>query len=201
MDREVRELKETFEGLRIPEAHIAAWSYGAETALGFAVRHPKMVRSLALIEPPAIWVLQSRGPLSAEMVRSQEKLRSMGPGPISEDQLAWFAHFAGFVPPGVDPRKVPPWPSWMEHRQSLRTQDAAYRHEGEMGRVPAFPRPVLLFKGEGSSDFLNEIIGILGEEFPKGTVQKLPGGHALHVISMERFMEIYLDFVSRAKES
>ncbi len=198
VDSEVEALAESLATLEVAEAHVAAWSYGAETALSYAVRHPERIRSLTLIEPPAIWVLRSRGPLKPDLVEAQVKLRTMGPGPISEDQLAWFAHFAGFVPPDMDPRKMPQWPSWVEHRQSLRTRDAAYRHGEDMSKVKAFTKPVLLFKGEGSSDFLNRVIDVLGEEFPRATVKQLPGGHALHVVSMDRFMETFVDFLGRA---
>ncbi len=198
VDSEVDALAEALGTLQVEEAHLAAWSYGAETALSYAVRHPERIRTLTLIEPPAIWVLRSRGPLTPGLVESQVMLRTMGPGPISEEQLVWFTHFAGFVPPEVDPRKLPQWPSWAEHRQSLRTRDATYRHGEDMSKVHAFTKPVLLFKGEGSSGFLNRIIDVLGEEFPHATVRQLPGGHALHVASIDRFLETFVDFLGRA---
>ena len=53
----------------------------------------------------------------------------------------------------------------------------------------------MLFKGEGSFLFLNQIIDILGEEFPNARVETLPGGHALQMFSMERFMKILTAFL------
>jgi pimeloyl-ACP methyl ester carboxylesterase len=198
VDMETEALVRALENNGIESADFVAWSFGALVTLNFALNNPERVNSLTLIEPPAIWVLESRGPLSPEMLAEQKRIQSLGPGDVSEDQLAWFTHFAGFVPGEVDPRKLPTWPVWVEHRQSLRTGDVAYRHSDDIERVRGFDRPVLLFKGEGSSAFLNEIIDILGEEFPDARVVSLPGGHALQVISMDRFMEILRGFLSEA---
>jgi pimeloyl-ACP methyl ester carboxylesterase len=194
---EVSALEAALDGIELEKADFAAWSFGAMTTLSFAIHNPGRVRSLTLIEPPAIWVLRSRGPLSDEMLAQQKQLQSLGPGDVSEEQLAWFTHFAGFVPPEVDSSKLPTWPAWVEHRQSLRNGDAAYRHEDDIELVREFDRPVLLFKGEGSSAFLNQVIDILGEEFPEATVVSLPGGHALHIISMDSFMETLEGFLMR----
>ena len=38
--------------LKLPSAHLVGTSYGALTALALAVKHPEMVRSLVLAEPP-----------------------------------------------------------------------------------------------------------------------------------------------------
>lgn len=40
---------------------IVAWSFGAFTSLDFALDHPDRIRTLTLIEPPAIWVLHVTG--------------------------------------------------------------------------------------------------------------------------------------------
>jgi pimeloyl-ACP methyl ester carboxylesterase len=49
--------------LGLPSAHLVGTSYGAFTALAFAVKHPEMVRSLVLAEPPVNqWVTgEARG--------------------------------------------------------------------------------------------------------------------------------------------
>jgi pimeloyl-ACP methyl ester carboxylesterase len=178
----------------VERADVAAWSYGAEIALDYALNNPERVRTLALIEPPALWVLRSVGNVPPDMIEQQKELSGLGPGAISEEQLVWFTHFAGFVPPGVDPRTIPPWPVWSEHRQSLRIQDAPLRHEDRIERVRNFRQPVLLFKGSGSALFLHRIVEVLGREFPDARVEELPGGHGLHIASMDRFLELLGDF-------
>lgn len=196
---ESRALRHTLDGMGIERADFAGWSYGAEALLDFALDHPDRVRSMTLIEPPAFWVLRSRGPLSADALEFQKATRSFGPGEVSEAQLAQFAHFAGFVPRGTPPQEMPQWPLWVQHRQSLRTGDAAFRHNDDISRVRRFDRPVLLFKGEGSPSYLREIIDVLGEELTNGRVEELPGAHALHISSMDRFMHIFGTFLTQAR--
>jgi hypothetical protein len=131
------------------------------------------------------------------MEEQQGRLKAMWRVEVSEEQLAWFSHFAGFVPPDVDPRTVPQWPGWLAHRQSLAHGDAAYIHEDSIEKVRNFRTPVLLFKSRDSSAFLVRIIDILGEEFPRAAVHDLPGGHALHVVSTEDFFRLFLPFLAR----
>jgi pimeloyl-ACP methyl ester carboxylesterase len=197
VDFETAALTQSLDQLRIVKADFVAWSYGAEISLNFALNNPNRVRTLTLIEPPAIWVLRSRGPLSEQMLQDQKQIQSLGPDDVSESQLEWFTHFAGFVPLSVDPRTLPTWPVWVKHRRSLRTGDVAFRHEDSIQRVRDFNKPVLLFKGEGSSGFLHEIIDILGEEFPNAQVKTLPGGHAPQVVSIEGFVRILTTFLAQ----
>jgi pimeloyl-ACP methyl ester carboxylesterase len=153
------------------------------------------VKSLTLIEPAAKWVLGSRGTLPNEFIEEWRSFQSLGPENVTESQLEWFTHAAGLIPPDVDPKELPPWPVWMEHRQSLRFGDAPYQHEDSIDRVRNFRKPVLLFKGEGSAKFDQKVLDILGEEFPHAQVETLPGGHALHIVSMKEFMEIFTSFI------
>lgn len=196
LETESHALSRTLEAIDIARADFAGWSYGAETLLDFALDHPDRVRTLTMIEPPAFWVLRSRGPLSPAAIEFQRATRTFGPGDVSEEQLARFAHFAGFVPPDVAPQSVPPWPVWVQHRQSLRNGDAAFRHDDTFERVRRFRRPVLLFKGTGSPDYLRGIVDILGQEFPAVRVHELPGAHALHIVSMPAFLEIFERFLN-----
>jgi pimeloyl-ACP methyl ester carboxylesterase len=192
---ESQALRRTPDERGVDRADFSGWSYGAEVLLDFALDNPDRVRTLTLIEPPAFWVLRSRGPLRANALEFQRTAASFGPGEVTEEQLVQFAHFAGFVPPGVDPRSLPPWPMWSQHRQSLRNGDIAFRHDDDIRRVRAFWKPVLLFKGEGSPDYLRAIIDTLGEEFPSARVRELPGAHALPLISIDRFLGMLTGFV------
>ncbi|MDR7481858.1 MAG: alpha/beta hydrolase [Armatimonadota bacterium] len=185
----------TLDRLGIARADFAGWSYGAEVLLDFALDHPGRVRSLVLIEPPAFWVLRARGRLEGALGTGarafQQVLRRFGPGDVSEEQLAQFLCLAGIVPPDADPRAAPQWPLWTQHRQSLRTGDAAFRHDDDLARVRVFPHPVLLFKGLGSPDYLRAIVDVLGDEFPYAVVHELPGAHVLHLVAMQEFLGLF----------
>jgi pimeloyl-ACP methyl ester carboxylesterase len=197
VETEVAALGAAMDAEGIADAHFAAWSFGALTTLSYAVRNPGRVRTLTLIEPPAIWILKGKGAFTGRLAEDQKLLRALGPGDVSESQLAWFSHFAGFVPDAVDPRTLPQWPSWMQHRQSLRNGDAVYRHQEEIASVRSFQKPVLLFKSADSSDWLQSIIDDLSREFPRASMHDLPGGHALHLVSGDRFLPIFREFLQR----
>ncbi len=201
IDYEVEALGNALDNLGLEQVDLAAWSYGAATSLSYAIRNPHRIKSLTLIEPPAMWVLRTRGPLSSQLLEEQKYIQTLATDDVSEEQLVWFSHFAGFVPPNVDPRSLPTWPSWFKHRQSLRNGDAVYRHNDDINLVRAFSKPVLLFKGEGSAPFLHQIIDILAEEFPNAHVETLPGGHALHILSMPAFMDIFSHFLQETKKA
>lgn len=192
-------LRNTLDHLDVHTADFAGWSYGALTSLRFALDHPDRVRSLTLIEPPAFWVLRSRSPLGDEAQAEQRLFESFGPGAISEKQLEDFIHLVGLIPPDGNAREMPQWPLWAEHRQSLRTAHVPYLLEDDIARLRTFDKPVLLLKGEGSQEFLHNIIDILGEELPNARVETLPGGHAAHIVSMEPFMLMLREFLEDAR--
>lgn len=192
---ESRALHAAMDKLGIAQADFSGWSYGGLVLLDFALDNPGRVRSLTLIEPPAFWVLASRGDLSEEAEEFRRLTQSFDSENVTEEQLARFAHFAGFVPPNVAPQSMPQWSFWMQYRQSLRTGDVPFRHRDDIRRVRAFDKPVLLFKGIGSPGYLREIIDVLGQDFPHARVEDLPGAHALPIVSIDRYLEIFMAFI------
>lgn len=191
---ESRALAEALEGLSLAPFHLVGWSFGAEVSLDYALNHPERIRTLTLIEPPAIWVQRAKGPLPQAVLDEQKTIAKLGPKDVGEDQLAWFTHFAGFVPKNVDPRTLPQWPAWVKHRQSLRTGDVAFRHEDSAERLRGFARPTLLVKGTGSAPFLHDIINTLAEMLPMNRVVELPGGHAPQLVAKDDFLKILAEF-------
>lgn len=168
-----------------------AWSYGGFITLDYALAHPERVRTLTLIEPPAFWVLAAAGDPAHEEER--ERLRPFADRlrhDVSEADLEEFVRFASLAPPDVEPRDLPQWPVWVGHRRSLRGQfDAEFSHRGDLARLQAFERPVLLVKGTGSTPVLHRITDILAEALPTARVLELDGGHAPQIVEMDRFLE------------
>lgn len=185
---ESQDLNKSLDELDIRKADFVAWSYGAAITLDFALNHPEKINSLTLIEPPAIWVLRNKGLLTTELDQDEEQMEELSTENITEEQLVWFTHFAGFVPLSVDPRSLPQWPLWLQHRQSLRKNIVVFEHRDSLARLRNFHKPVLLVTGEGTSPFLAEIIKALGEELPDARTAKFPGGHAPHIVAQNEFL-------------
>ena len=166
---------------------VVAWSFGALTSLDYSLDHPDRIRSLTLIEPPAVWVLHETGKFDDEMLKTANFFMKFQ-GEITEDMLADFLQHAGFVAPGQSPRDLPQWNGWVPFRQSLRANPYAVTHKDSLQRLKNFQPPVLLVKGTGSTPWLHHIIDGLSENIPYSRVVEFPGGHAPHLASRDKFL-------------
>jgi pimeloyl-ACP methyl ester carboxylesterase len=173
---------------------LAAWSYGALVALDFALDHPERVRTLTLIEPPALWTLPDHGSALPDVRELEALTRVVEGDDVSIDALVTFLNTVALVPPGVKPDSLPQWESWVRHRRSLRANTAPFVHSDDPARLRAFPRPVLLVTGEGTSPFLRAVHDTLAATLPDARVLELPGGHAPHLVAMDAFLEALAAF-------
>ncbi|MCI0617386.1 hypothetical protein L0244_30805, partial [bacterium] len=74
-------------------------------------------------------------------------------------------------------------------RQSLRNSPSVGLHRDNITRLQDIRSPTLLVKGVGSSSWLHQVIDVLSAHIPNARVIELPGGHAAHIVSREKFME------------
>ncbi|MEX2234668.1 MAG: alpha/beta hydrolase [Cyclobacteriaceae bacterium] len=173
------------------KADFIGWSFGGLVLLDYALNHPEKIRTLTLIEPPALWIIKKDIEKDPELRKALDFMSSF-PGPdkmITEDDLERFLNFAGFSKPGVSVRDIPQWKGWLNFRQSLRNTRAVQMHDDDPERVRKFPAPVLLVKGTGSAHFLHRIIDALDDNFPHAQVVEYQGGHAAHLVSRDQFLE------------
>jgi pimeloyl-ACP methyl ester carboxylesterase len=173
-------------GYSIP-MDVVAWSFGAYTSLDFALDHPARIRTLTLIEPPAMWVLRETGKWNDEAQQSADFFETQT-GDITEDMLAEFLVRAGFVQPGQSPRELPKWNYWVPFRRSLRINPSVVSFHDDIKRLKNFQPPVLLVKGTGSTEWLHNIIDGLSENIPNSRVVEFQGGHAPHIVSQDKFL-------------
>ena len=166
---------------------IVAWSFGAFVSLDFALDHPERIRTLTLIEPPAIWVLGDTEKLDAQTQHTLSFLESLH-GDITDDMLAGFLKEVGLVKTGESPRELPQWQQWLPFKQSLRNSPEVVLHKDNLERLRNLNVPVLLVKGTGSAPFLHRIIDNLASNLPNSQVIEMPGGHAPHIVSRARFL-------------
>jgi len=197
---ESRALKRTLDNLCLPFAtDFVAWSYGADVALDFALDNPGMVRTLTLIEPPALWVLRAGGSFPDSLKGIPEMLRDLR-GDITDEMLESFMSVIGMVGAGQNPREMPQWTLWRSYKQSLRHSPALSSQYDSLDRLRAFDPPVMLVKGSGSAVFLHSIIERLASNLPNARVAELAGGHAPHIVSMETFLELLASFHDRRQQ-
>lgn len=174
-----------------------AWSYGALITLDFALNQPHRVRTLTLIEPPAHWVLPDRGRALPD-VQALITLHDLRHADVGAAELVRFLRTAALVPPDMEPESHPQWETWMRHRRSLRTGDVAWVHEDEIARLHAFPAPVLLVTGHGTSPFLRAVHDTLAKALPNVRTLELPGGHAPQLVAMDEFLDRLAEFQESA---
>lgn len=182
-------------------ADVVAWSYGAMVALDYALDHPDRVRTLTLIEPPAVWVLSETGQLDPESAIGRERLERLHEGmegTVSEEQLAEFLVQVGIAPSHLNVRLLPLWANWVRHRRSLLQGRAIFAHQDRAQRLRGFGRPTLLFKGTGGSHLFHRIVDVLGTTLPNARVVELPGGHAPQLAATGEFLRIVGDFQAGA---
>lgn len=196
---ESRALSTTIDNLGLErQLDLVAWSYGAEITIDYALDHPDRVRSLTLIEPPAFWVLRTKGSLDDDTRTVASRLGGLQ-GDITELQLEEFAKIVGLLQPSQSGRELPQWPVWMQHRLSLRNSPAVIAHNDDTTRLQSFQPPVLLVKGTGSAKFLHQIIDALARFLPHAEAVEMPAGHAPQLVSMDRFLEKLESFQSGVK--
>lgn len=166
---------------------IVGWSYGAFTSLQYALDHAEHVRTLTLIEPPAMWTLRFDGKFDSLTQNEADFFLTLD-GDINENMLADFLVHAGFVKPGQSPHELPQWTKWLPFRQSLRNSLTVVNYQDDKKRLQNFQAPVLLVKGTGSSPWLHKIIDELAKNLPNSRVVEFPEGHGPHLVSMNEFL-------------
>ena len=174
-------------GYRMP-VDIVAWSFGAFTSLDYALDHPERIRTLTLIEPPAMWVLRATGKWDDEAQEIADFFQRQKEEDITEDMLAEFIERAGLVQPGHSARELPMWNDWVLFRRSLRINPSVVSFRDDVKRLKNFQPPTLLVKGTGSANLLHRITDALSENIPHSRVVEFPGGHAPHIVSTDKFI-------------
>ena len=178
------------------KADFIGWSYGGLVLLDYALKHSEKVRTLTLIEPPALWIIKNDLEKDPELRKVKEYLSS-APAThdnITDKDLENFLAFAGFSKPNESVRDHPQWNIWLNFKQSLRNNTAVLKHDDTLEKLRKFSTPVLLIKGTGSAYFLHRIIDSCEKQFPVSQVVEFPGGHAVHIVSRDQFLQTVESF-------
>lgn len=181
-------LRLTLDHLGIDRADFAGWSGGARALIRFTLTHPDRVRSLALVEPPAYWLLNEVGEADTRLDELEEFLSGLAGKEVTEEDLLHFLAGAGF---GTDPARIrqsAAWETWRNHRMALSWQGFIGGDAPE-GDVSAMTCPVLLVKGTVTAPWEKRVVDLLGKRLPDARVVELEGDHASHIQSLDPFLE------------
>lgn len=189
-DVEREALRMTIDALGLDRPHFAGWSGGGKAVLELATEYPDRVDTLTLVEPAAYWVLEQLGEQPEILEELNRFLHPLYGQEVTEDDLATFLEYAGFVATRTEARSHPNWDRWVSHRMALSWQDEALDHPDrtvdDLERVSC---RTLLVKGTVTAEWLKRVVDVLGQRLPSATVQELQGSHACHIESIDQFLE------------
>ncbi|HEX9121909.1 MAG TPA: alpha/beta hydrolase [Actinomycetota bacterium] len=104
-------LRMTLDELDLERPHLAGWSGGGKTLLEFATEYPERVRSLTLVEPAAYWILEQLDQQDRVVEQLNGFIHALYGKDVTEDDLATFLEYAGFLELASYPTRDTPSPS------------------------------------------------------------------------------------------
>jgi len=182
-------LRLTLDELAIDQADFAGWSNGGRALIEFTLAYPDRVRSLALVEPAAYWILDALGETDAHLDQFYRYMYGLAGKTVTEDDLALFLSSAGFVDDPALAREHPYWERAFPHRMALSwVSDELMASGYSPDDLASTTCPVLLTKGTVTEDWEKRVVDLLGELLPDARVVELDGGHAHHIESIDQFL-------------
>jgi pimeloyl-ACP methyl ester carboxylesterase len=172
-----------------PGAHLVGHSYGGVIALLAAARRPELVRSLTVIEPPALAVARGN-PAADAFAASSTELWETGP----QEPEAFLRGFLAAVNAPAPRGDVSP--ALLQGARTLMVERYPWTAEIPLDELAAAPFPKLVVSGAHSEPF-DAVCDVL-EEHLRAERAVLPGaGHAVQLLG-EPFNDLLADFVDRA---
>jgi pimeloyl-ACP methyl ester carboxylesterase len=185
-------LRMTLDELGLERPHLAGWSAGGQALLEFAMEYPARIRTLALVEPAAYWLLERLGESDPDVERMNALILALAGKEVTEDDLATFLALGGLAPSQEEARGHPYWERAVPHRMTLSWLSAdllgSRRSIEELANIRC---AVLLVKGSVTTAAEQRVVDILGERLPNATVLELPGDHSSHIQSIDAFLEAF----------
>ena len=174
-----------------PGTHLVGHSYGGVIALFAAARRPELLRSLTVIEPPALAVAQGN-PVADAFAESSTRLWESGPHDPETFLRGFLAAVNAPAPRGCFS------PALLQGARTLMVERYPWTAEIPFADLEATRFPKLVVSG-GHSEAFDAVCDVL-EERLGGERAVLPGaGHAVQRLG-EPFNDVLADFVERAEQ-
>src|SRR5262245_41974270 len=198
LQTEVDALRASLDSMHVEVADIIGMSHGGVTGLVFALEHPRRVRTLTLIEPPAFWVLPNHGHDDPGAHQMQELVSSLRDGMITEADVERFRCLLGDCEKGRSPRQAPQWNQWVKYRNSLRGLHTIGDYKDDPARLRGLTMPTLVVNGADTVAFHRAINAALIRLLPRAEALELTGGHNSPASAPEYFVAEWQKFQQRS---
>ncbi len=180
-----------FEQFLQPGTHVVGHSYGGVIALLAAARRPELVRSLTVIEPPALGVARGVPAVDEFMDRTEEHW-TRGPRDPAEFLRGFLALVGSSTPPGNIT------PELLQGARTLMVERSPAEVVIPFDVLASAPFPKLVVSGGHSAAF--EAVCDVLEERLGAERAVLPGaGHSVQRLGAP-FNELLTSFVERAED-
>jgi pimeloyl-ACP methyl ester carboxylesterase len=181
-----------FEQFLEPGTHLVGHSYGGVIALLAAARRPERLRSLTVIEPPALGI--ARGdPAADAFAAGAERLWEDG----SREPEAFLRGFLTAVNAPIPPGEFSP--ALLQGARTLMVERYPWLAEIPLDELAATPFPKLVVSG-GHSEAFDAVCDVL-EHRLSAQRAVLPGaGHSVQRLG-EPFNELLAAFVEQAEQA
>ncbi len=194
--------------LKIESAHLAGSSWGAYVALFLATRHPALIRTLVLGEPPVLPLLR-RSPVGRDLldIFQRETIQPSLARLRRGDDVAGVRTFVDgvtgrsgtFDALPVEARRLVMLSS-RELRMEFETPVATYMPDLPVDSLHALTCPVLLLEGERSPKLFHLITDELELAIPRTERTIIPrAGHSMHAGNPDAYCRAVGRFLSRSE--
>jgi pimeloyl-ACP methyl ester carboxylesterase len=171
-----------------PEAHMVGHSYGGVIALLAAARRPELVRSLTVIEPPALAVARGVPAVDAFIARSETHWR--GATDPAEFLRGFFELVGTPIPPGEFT------PALLQGARTLMVERPPSEAEIPLDDLAAARFPKLVVSGGHDAAF-EAVCDLLEERLGAERAVLTGAGHSVQRLG-EPFNALLADFVTRS---
>jgi pimeloyl-ACP methyl ester carboxylesterase len=193
------DLAELVTQLHLGPVNVGAHSAGAHAALFFAARHPELVHSLVIVEPPASGLLTN----SPEDAKAGEDFRNHLAAALKalaggDDQggIKLFANAVGG--PGTYDGRTAEQKAMMADNVAAHIADATpkrARPRFDCAMASHIRAPVLIISGIRSPDYFHRIVAHLATCLPNSRVRMIDASHSVPNEAPEAFDQAVLKFL------
>jgi esterase len=190
------DLRELFEREQISEAHVVGHSLGGKVAMQFATSHPDRISKLVIVDiAPKAYPPSQRSILAA-----LERLELQGFKAFGEIDAALAPTIPEAAVRQFLMKNIVRVPSGFQWRIDLASIAKSY-DELTKAIIPdgIYDKPALFMRG-GRSDYIADTdLPAIQAIFPRAELVTIAGaGHWLHADSMDEFLQVVTDFLSKS---